>query len=404
MTYMTFFNKPLLMITLLAPVGCGARVIFENNDAGHGGAGGAGGAGGDCVLLPPPPEFPLAKLDSLTSGVFIGGYLHLAGRLDGEERYVVLEIGQKFAWVVDTPTNLLGPANLAAASPGKHARLRVTNGVVAVDVIDTTSPGKPILKQTTELLAWAEVPPAWQTVFSVVDDHLLFCFQGSPNPEPTLHSYPLDGSQQPFSIATGLYGVCSGIHQDRGSAKGKTWMSWGLQSNLFIYDATATDAVKIAEYQYNPDGIHAYGAVLSAATDGERIVFDPASESEFFLYSIGSSADIITHTVFGVKGPKRLLGVVDHIAYLATPEGVRAYDVSVIGPPTDWDSHALLDYHADIPLGSDLAQLIAADDAYLAIVDGAGRLYLVPRATSGPVSPLQVFLGPPPGTSGHGCE
>jgi hypothetical protein len=342
----------------------------------------------------PPPSGALVSLDSVTSGTFIGQTLHLAGRLDGTETYLVLGIQDGYAWVVDQRPDLLGPADLAPAGPGMHARFRSYGLSIDIDVIDTSTPEKPALKVTHSY--GAEVPPAWQSVFSVVDDHLLFCGAMSPNPPPQLHSVPLDGTMPPFLIeGSGVYNVCSGLSHDAGTAKGRLWMAWGEKSDLFIYEASATSVQKIADYQYNPDGIHAYGAVLSASTDGERIVFDPANESEFFLYSVGSGEPIITHTVFGVQGPKRLLGVVDHIAYLATPEGVRAYDATKIGPSTDWYSLPFLDYHADIPFGPDLARLIAANDLYLAVVDNSDRFYLIPRGKSGPVEPLAVHVEPP---------
>ena len=67
---------------------------------------------------------------------------------------------------------------------------------------------------------------------------------------------------------------------------------------------------------------------------------------------------------------------------------------------SDIDAPKLLDFHADVDFGEGLATLIAADAERLAVTDAAGRLYLVPLGSSGPVAPIVVRAGPAPA----GCE
>jgi hypothetical protein len=171
-----------------------------------------------------------------------------------------------------------------------------------------------------------------------------------------------------------------------------------------IFDVTSAAATSIADYFYNPNGVHAYGPVLSASTDGSRIAFDVGHDSRFFLYRVGSGDMTITHVYLEVAGPKRLLGVVDHVAYLATPSGVRAYDVTDVPGQSGPDDARmpLLDFHADIDLGDGLATLIASDSRRLAMIDAEGRLYVVPLDRSGAVAPLRIYDGPPPPPPG-GC-
>jgi len=379
----------LVACTIMLHLGCGNEIRIEHRPV----------PTQPSPTEPPPcdptsvPTSPIVSLEAVTSGVFIGDTLHLAARIDGVESYVVLGFAGDYAWIANQPAELVGPANLVPVSPDTHTRFQADGLSIKVDLIDTSSADKPILKQSFSYMA--EVPTAWQSVFSVIDDHLLFCGALTPNPPPELHSLALDGSAPPFPVMGGGFNPCSGSSHDAGAALGKTWMTWGTSSDLFLYEATATTVKPMADYQYNPDGIHAYGPVVTAATDGERIVFDPGNENEFFLYSVGSNAVTITHTVFGLAGPKRLLGVADHIVYLTTPAGIRAYDASTIGPPTNWDSLKLLDYNVEIPFGPGLGRLIAANAKYLAVVDESNTLYVAPRDKSGAVKPLEVHRDAP---------
>jgi hypothetical protein len=406
------FPSACATLTLAAMAGCSAEVIVPGSaGAGSGGTSGSSGGpvtsdvsasstgvGGGCDAEPDLSEVVLGKP---TSGAFIEGTLHLAVSLDEQpEHYLVLKIAGGKGYVVDQPHELDGPANLAQIDAHTWARARGAGASVAVEIVDVSNPAKPLLASSQTIPG--TVPEGFWQVFSVVEKHLFTCITPpSGTTGAVLIDVPLDGSGPPAPAQqeSTWEHVCSGVTSayDAGAARGPVWLTWGYDSDLRIFNVTPKGAKKSAEYNYNPDGIHHYGSVLSAATDGERIVFDPASNSEVFLYTVGSSVDSITHAQLGVSDPKRLLGVVGHVAYWATETGVRAYDV------TNIDAPKLLGFHADVAFGEGLATLMASDDTRLAVADAEGRLYLIPLGSSGPVVPLKTYLGEPPASSAGPC-
>lgn len=404
------FHVACATLTLAALTGCGGEVLVPNAGsaagAGTGGAagssvssGGAGGSGGDCVP-DPAAGLPEIVLSNPTSGAFIGGTLHLTVSLgDQPAHYMVLKIEGGKGYVVNQASELDGPANLAWVDAQTRARVRSASGALTADVIDVSNPTKPF--KTSSLPLDGTVPAGFWKVFSVVDNHLFTCLTTPPATDAVLVSVPLDGSGPavPVQQETSWEHVCSGFASahDSGVARGPVWLTWGYDSDLKIFDVTSKGAKKEGEYNYNPDGVHHYGSVLSAATDGERIVFDPANDSEVFLYTPGSSVDYVTHAYFGLPGPKQLLGVVGKVAYWATAKGVRAYDVENIDAPK------LLDFHADADFGEGLAALIADDAEQLAVADAEGRLFVIPLGSSGKVEPLQTYLGEPGEGSAGSC-
>ena len=70
--------------------------------------------------------------------------------------------------------------------------------------------------------------------------------------------------------------------------------------------------------------------------------------------------------------------------YLSTAGGIRAYDILDIQAPVPADDEA------KVPFGAGAPRLLASSDRYLAVLDGEGTLFLVPRKAPGTVSPLQV--------------
>ena len=396
-------------LAVLAMAGCGGTVVAppgegpggeggggdggQGSSAGGGGtAGGGSGTAGSCA-----GELPAAvSFTEPSSGTFVSGYLHIHGKLAGDEaRYHVLQIAGGEGFVVSTLPELAGPASLSRVwDPSLYVRLRVDGDEAFVDTIDATDPVSPVVQKSRAVPG--TVPLAWQGVMAVVAGHALVCVSPEPGADAVLTSIPVFADSDPTPVAPepSFDQPCSGWAHAGGAALGTTFMSWGAESDLIVYDVSAKSSTHVADYYYNPDGIHHYGNVLSAATDGSRIVFDPSSDSEFFLYTVGSGLPYTTHAYLSLKGPKRLLAVVGQIAYLATAKGVRAYDVS------DVNAVKLLDYHADADFGDGLATLIAAGGDRLAVTDGAGKLYVIPLGSSGPVAPLVVRGGPPPAGCG----
>lgn len=387
-------------VGLVAATGCGARVSL----AGDGTGSGTTGAGGGACEPGEPALLPEVEVAAPTTGVFVDGFLHLAAHLDGEERYLVIAIHGGAGYVVATPDDLLGPANLADAGAGRHARLRVSEGGAWVDVVDTSDPASPLLVRSAPVDG--SVPPALRGVFTAVGDRLLACVRAQPGADASLVAFALTGDSPPETRAEGYSQPCrESTPETTGVALGATWIAWRSGGYLDIYGVAATPIEHVADYNYSPDGVHAYGSVVAAATDGSHIAFDIEHESRFFLYALGSGAATITHAWFGVAGPKKLLGVVDGAAYVATPEGVRLVDVSTIPtqPPVDDWPPPVLDDRADIAFGEGLATLIAADGERLVIADAAGRAYLVPLHPSGAIAPMKFYRGAPPVPS-DGCE
>ncbi|MFT3772898.1 MAG: hypothetical protein QM820_46525 [Minicystis sp.] len=390
------------MLAALALAGCSGEVLVMPGGAaigttgggaatGGGGAvssGGAGGCGG---------EVATAELRWPTSGTFVNGYLHVAARIDGAaERYHVLQLAGGEAYVVDTVEALAGPAKLARVwDPALYARLRADGASTSVDVVDATDPAHPVLQESRTVPGI--VPEAWRGEVAVIAGHALYCAAPSAGEEAVLTSVDVlgDGAPAPIAPEPEFDQICGGLLAHvAGAAFGTTWVAWGAESDLAIFGVTTTTSTHVADYYYNPDGVHHYGNVLSAASDGSRIVFDPSNDAEFFLYEIGSGLPYTTHAYFGGKGPKRLLAVAGQIAYLASAKGVHAYDVA------DIDNPKLIDFHADADFGEGLATLVAADETQLAVTDAAGRLYVIPLGGSGTIAPITVHPGPPPASGG----
>lgn len=401
-------------LALAAVAGCSGEVLVTEAASASGGAGvtsGVGGSsssssggGGQCA---PEPwaGLPTIALHDPTSGVFVGGRLHLTVSVDDQPaHYLVLKIAGGAGYVVNQPSGMDGPANLAVVDATTSARVNGASGVAAAELIDVTDPDKPFKKSSLPLDG--TVPAGFWKVFSVVDDHLFTCLTSPADTPAVLIDVPLDGVTPPAPAAQD-YGwadqVCSGFGgfgapEESGVARGSVWLNWAEDGYLNIFEVTPKGAHHQGYYNYNINGVHHYGDVLSAATDGERIVFDPANDSEVFLYTPGSSVDQITHAYFGVAGPKQLLGVVNEISYWATAKGVRAYDI------TDLDAPKLLDFHADADFGEGLAVLIADSADRLAVADAEGRLFVIPLGQSGPVEPLKTYLGAPSPASAGPCS
>ena len=389
-------------LALAAVAGCSGEVLVPAAASGGtsvtGAGGGAssssgnvGGAGGACVS-DPTAGLPEIALHNPTSGAFVGGTLHLSVSVgDAPAHYMVLKIAGGVGYVVNQANELDGPANLAVVDAQTSARVSSATDSLAAELIDVSTPTKPFKKSSLPLEG--TVPAGFWKVFSVVDNHLFTCLTTAPDTDALLFDVPLDGSSPPApaQIEPSWEHVCSasGFADDAGVARGRVWLTWGYDSDLKIFDVAPGASKKQGEYNYNPDGIHHYGPVLTAATDGERVVLDPANNSEVFLYTPGSNVDYITHAYFGLGGPKQLLAVVGKVSYWATPTGVRAYDVENIDAPK------ILDFHADADFGEGLAALIAEDPTQLAVADAEGRLFLIPLGSSGPVAPLKTYLGEP---------
>ena len=362
-----------------AGLGCSAEVTD---------AGARGECDGPATFAPGEPE--RVEITHPTSGVFIGDTLHLDARVEGEPRYVVLGVEPGgAARLASAPDAIAGPANLAPVAGGIHARVRAGEGGEAqIDVIDTSVPSSPAIVASVALPGVVDEG----VVFSAADQRLFFCMQPAGEEKRQLFHVDLSvpsAPGEPVKIESFLCNLFSDMEM-RFVAHGPTWLMWNVPTGNFVeqtyaYSLGASAATKVMDYGYNQTGVHQYGDVVVAATDGVRAVFDPENESQFLLVDeLGGPNGGFAWAHLALPGPKRLLAVVASIAYIATPEGVRAYDIG------DIESPELLPYQASIPFGDDLPRLVAASERALAVTNDSGAIYLVPLDVSGPVEPLAV--------------
>ena len=114
----------------LQAFGCGSEVVIV----------GGGQQPGPCQ-----PAQQQAQLRVSTRGTFIDGRLHVDATVDGERRYVVLEVGDEEVFILDAQEALVGPAQLVLIANDTYARLHAPQQQVQIDLIDTRDPLAPQL-------------------------------------------------------------------------------------------------------------------------------------------------------------------------------------------------------------------------------------------------------------------
>ncbi len=329
---------------------------------------------------------PPVALSGAKSASFHGDVIHLEGSLGGEAHYWALAIeSDTTARVANDLHDLTGRADLAPLAEGRHVRARPVEEGVRIEVMDTSDPKAPSILADFMVGGIGDALEA----FSADGDHVFFAARPAPDAEWELYTVDLADPAHPgeTQMIPSFLGYVP--PEGRFLAAGSTWVTWNVPSGNWaeqvrMYAVTPEDADLTVDYAYNQTGVHHYGDVITAATDGARAVFDPENKSLFLVTDIGGSFNWVT---FGVSTERRLLGVVDQTAYVITPEGLYAYDVSDIynAPKTA--------FYAAIAFTSDDVRLLASSDRYLLVADGGEALYLVPRDVSGPVSPLRVVQG-----------
>lgn len=375
-----------------APVGAGAGGATTGPGTGTG-VGSQAGCGS---------ALPEVAIQDPTSASFVEGVLHMAATVDGHPTYAVIEVRDGVGYVVETHDELTGPANLVPVPLGGwYARLRRDSEGSGIDLVSAAEGREPHVVKRIDIEG--EVPPAWQSVFAVVQAELITCVQRVPGEDPILGAVDADGAVR--TVADGWAQPCSGAEPDNaGMAFGDEWVQWrtgldgGLGGYLEISDLTTTPPTKLIDYNYNPDGVHAYGSVRAVASDGTHVVFDIGNESRFFVHDRAGANKSLVHAWFTLPGPKQLLGVIDGIAYVVNATEVALFDIGDAPADAPWDDwHApLRPERAEASFGDDLPTLLAGSDQHLLGRDSAGRLYLVPALPSGTIEPMRFFAGEPP--------
>jgi hypothetical protein len=395
------------MLAAAMHLGCSGEVTVTQGDTGEntgeGGIVDSGPATCEPGTTPAPSDAVFLDVTGARSAAFIGDNLHLEAKVAGMDRYLVLAIeSQSLARAVGMPEALLGPANLAEVATGTHARVRaLPDGGGIVEVVSTADPAAPALIGSLPLAGEVDGP----AVFSATEHRLFFCMRPAAKEDRQFVSVDLSDPTKPGEPQAVDSIVCNFYDSARFAAVGSTWISWNQPTGTYVqqtdtYAVHAAGVKHLVDYGYNQTGVHQYGNVVDAATNGVRAVFDPENESQFLLVDqMDGPGASFAWAYLGMKGPKRLLGVADTTLYLTTAEGVRAYDIA------DIESPELSPYEAAIAFGDGAPRLLAASDRFLVVADGEDALYLVPRDAPGEVAPLKVYQGDePPAAADPPCD
>lgn len=321
--------------------------------------------------------------------------LYIQATIDGEEDFIVVQVLGDQAHIIARRPDLhsaLPRIERVDATTLIKLRTDASRGdELAFEVINVADLRVPSSELVRPL--FGQVDPAWRQVFSVESGNLLLCVRPTEGAPLRIVRVSLrdelQGGKAMFSSvwpSTGAFGQglderpCGGgyraevtLEESGGSAMAHPsglWASWGRDTDLHIWRIAANHANQLAEYAYNPSGVHQYGPVLSAATDGTVVALDPKNDSEFFLWNALNGATSITHAVLGLQGPKRLMGVIGRHLYVANATTVARYAVSEDNTVTP-DPNVVNAEFGEVP------RPLAESPSRLALVAN-DQLYMVP--------------------------
>jgi hypothetical protein len=361
--------------------GCAGTVQAEGQDPGTTAATCAPASGKPAVHAASAPR------SNVNAGVFIADTFHFQ-QFHGEgQDYVIVQIDAAGVARIQPKGEIAAPANLVQVVPGIHVRLQTafTDPYTVVQTFDTSDPTHP------KLLDAATVDGTIDdlTTFTVVGQKVYYCTHSSAGGEAQLAELDLTGgviADAPVLLPGHACGVLSPVKQ---AAQGPLWIAWDqptgndMQSTYaFILGDGGSE--KVIDYGYSQGGVHQYGNVLTAWTSDKRAAFDPENATQYLLMDPSAQPARLAWAQLSLGEPAQLLGVADAVLYLSTAGSIQAYDI------TDIQNPAKLPYEAKVPFGEGTPRLLATSDRYLAVVDGAGLLFLVPRDNPGTVEPLQI--------------
>jgi len=361
--------------------GCGSSVTLLGAE-GSGSDSGEGGAGTEpCVEVPAPMPAEVAmRVDE--AATLIEGRLHFTGSVDGEEGYFVPRLEDGVLWFDAEPLAIEGPARWAAWSGGAWGRVVGGDGTTSLRA--ERLEGDAVAALPLE----GEVPQGYRGTFSSFSDRLVFCHRAFAGAEMRLVGVASDGSLQTVAA-----GGCSDFY-DASAAHGALFVSWTLGTGI---SGGNTKVVNLAEggdtvvsFGFAPSGVHDYGGINGAGTDGAVAVVSTDNDDWMLVFDEQGQTSLDgPYVAFSPAGPKRLLAVLDAWAYFATPEGVVAYDLSDVAVPAIVEDRAEADWDP-----ATLTFLTASEDR-LFVRDGDGQLWSVPRRLDGPVAPTSAYAGEP---------
>jgi hypothetical protein len=263
------------------------------------------------------------------SASFIEYILHVEGSIDENHDYAILDIvDQGVAKVVEVRPDLVGGASWTefAADPPEHiyARSRGTT----LEVMQGSAEGAELV--ATHDLGVPLVPGAEATGTSQGRLHL--CLDTGESP-PRFHEFD---ALQPLALPyLGASEPCE-VYDGEARASWNLWVNNGDTDVGFRWLGTEIGN----SHGWVPDGVHAYGAVTAAETDGEVIAVTMENDAYAFLYYPAESAQFVVYSSFG-SGDKKLLAVNNGRAIVALPDPAGARVVSFqIDPPPPWEEEA----------------------------------------------------------------
>ncbi len=343
---------------------------------------------------------PVALTD-VRAVTFVRDYLYVEAKADGVDTFLVLRVAGNVATVVEQRPDLRrDQPRTERVDAATLVRLRADDAGTSFELVDVRKPEHPVT--TVERRIDGTIEPSWRQTFTVDERDLVACTRPAPNAPTRVTRVSLDATKVGGSAMETFVWTSEGASPSKpcgsdyylensgtrgggtGLARGPLWLAWGTDQDLDIW--RVRDAAEhLGDYYYNPSGVHAYGPVQYAFTDGARVAFDPRNDSEVFLWAIDGNREMITHAVLGLPGPKRLVAVAAARAYVATTSGLRRYDIENVDSPRLEGEELRADF-------GELPRPLAESETQLALVAGS-RIYLAPLtldAPGGSIEPLRV--------------
>lgn len=323
-------------------------------------------------------------LGPVHSAAFVGSYLHIAGEFDGRTRYGVFAVAGQDLELVSF-VDLDGPASWVAAGPDRHVRVRDSDGGLLVEVLDSSVPSEPWIADGMTLPG--SFPPQMERAYGATGDRVFIC--AAPEEEDAYH--PPGALRvlalEPLTLVSETESRTCG--RPYGRIERDLALTWKDDGDGWVDRLDEGGSTSVEEYLYNPDGIHQYGSVRRAYTDGHKVVMDPESPREFFLFDADPESPSFMHALFG--GGRTLVEVQDERAYFIVDDGLRSFELDEIEFVFhEWVSPPRSPWHRAGEIDSEATRRLAATDGTLVLLEGTESLFVVPLTESGSMQPAQV--------------
>lgn len=307
--------------------------------------------------------------------------LHIEAALGGERVYAVVEpASADFATLHEILPELEGGASWTPQAEGYWARVRGTK----LDVMAASEHGGSLVG-TTDLPA-PQVSGSEGIAFD--GTYLYLCLEEEGTQPPLLHRFDVTSSVPAHPTEAGTGEVCD-LYSGRGLAEGDLWVDTGeVDVRFFGLGAGVGNG-----HGWNPDGVHSYGLMTGAATDGHVIAVTLENQAYAFLYYTDESEQYVVYSSFG-GGDKKLLGVVDGRAIVAVPSDASVeLEAFELVPAPAWGVTAprgdLAITLSSVAGGASNLRMLTHDTERAVLTDGTSA-FLVPLHGTGTVAPLYV--------------